>query len=346
MKSYVRARTFFLEEFVPEQKKVIQTLIDLRDEIQKETTLQKFGCVGYSSASLIGGGAGFVSLLAAPMTAGLSIALAFAYYGGLTVGFVDIAHKTYKMTMIMKLIKRAKATLEAHEIIYSDFIEHFILKLKNDIVIIKDKFKIIREIKCDEEQEIREIIKHWREIGMLVAVPPNLKKFLNLFIENTEFIVQLPVSDGLVCRGISIATKLIVQNGAKQVAEEIVKESAKDCSKNVLEKVTKHGAKQVAREGLIVGTTDFATKSATDCTKQVTKEGIKESAYLTLNLATLGVGLILDALSLINSVNDLSRFGKGELCAEAEKLNCVIKKMEIELENIEQFFEEKPNNET
>lgn len=58
------------------------------------------------------------------------------------------------------------------------------------------------------------------------------------------------------------------------------------------------------------------------------------------------MGLGLDAFSLINSVKDLSRFGKGELCAEAEKLNSVIKKMEIELEIIEQLFVDKSNDET
>lgn len=331
-----------MEKFVPEQKKVIQTLIDLRDEIQKETTLQKFGSVGYSSVGLISDGAGFVSLLSAPMTAGLSTAIAIGYYGKMTFGFVDIAHRFYKMAMIMKLIKRAETKLQAHEFTFSDFIRHFLRKLNSDFEIIENKFKIIREIKCDEEQEIRDIIKHWKEIGMLVAVPPNLKTFMNLFNESKDLIVQLLVSDGLVCRGISIATTLIVQ----QVAVEIVKENAKDCSENILEQVTNHGAKQVTKEGLTVGTTDFATKSASDCTKQVTKEGIKEGANFALNVATLGVGLVFDALSLINSVKDLSRFGKGELCAEAEKLNSVIKKMEIELEIIEQLFEEKSNDET
>lgn len=338
--SYVRARKFFLKRFVPEQKTVIQTLIDLRDEIQRETKIKKFGCVGYSSASLISDGAGFFSILAAPMTAGLSTAMAIACNGGMTFCFADIAHKTYKMIMIRKLIKRAETTLQAHEITVSDFTKHFLLKLKNDIDIIKDKIKIIREIKCDEEQEFRDIFKHWRETGLLVAVPFDFKTFSNLFKENTEFFVQLMLSDGLVCRGISFATKLIVQNGAKQVAEEIIKESSKDCAENVLEKIT--GAKQVSKEGLIVGTTDCATKSAT---KHVAKEGIKESANFASNIATLGVGLCFDALSLINSVKDLSRFGKGELCAEAEKLNSVIKKMEIELEIIEQLFEEKSNNE-
>lgn len=346
IKSYLTARNFFLEKFVPEQKKVIQTLIDLRDEIQKETTLQKFGSVGYSSVGLISDGAGFVSLLSAPMTAGLSTAIAIGYYGKMTFGFVDIAHRFYKMGMIMKLIKRAETKLQAHEITFSDFIRHYLRKLKSDFEIIQNKFKIIREIKCDEEQEIRDIIKHWKEIGMLVAVPPNLKTFMNLFNESKDLIVQLLVSDGLVCRGISIATTLFVQNGAKQVAVEIVKENAKDCSENILEQVTNHGAKQVTKEGLTVGTTDFATKGASDCTKQVTKEGIKEGANFALNVATLGVGLVFDALSLINSVKDLSRFAKGELCAEAEKLNSVIKKMEIELEIIEQLFEEKSNDET
>lgn len=155
-------------------------------------------------------------------------------------------------------------------------------------------------------------------------------------------------SGGLVCRAISIGTKLVVKNCAKQVAEGFLKESAKDFAENVLVQVTETGANanQVSKEGLIVCTTDFATKSATDCTKQVAKEGIKKGTNFALNVATLGVGLGLDALSLINSVKDLSRFGKGELCAEAEKLNGVIKKMEIELKIIEQLFEEKSNDET
>lgn len=36
---------------------------------------------------------------------------------------------------------------------------------------------------------------------MLVAVPPNLKMFIDLCNENTEFIAQLLISDRLVCRG-------------------------------------------------------------------------------------------------------------------------------------------------
>lgn len=346
IKAYVKARKFFLEKFVPEQKKVIQTLIDLSDEIQKETKFQKIGCVGYSSVGLVSDGANLVSLFASPMTAGLSSAISIACYGGMAFGFIDIAHRLYKMTMIMKLIKRAETKLQAHEITFSDLIRYFLRKLKNDFEIIENKLRTIREIKCDEEQEIREIIKHWKEIGMLVAAPRNLKAFMNLFNESKELIVQLLVSDGLVCRGIPIATKMIVQIGAKQVAVEFVKENAKDCSENILEKVTNHGAKQGTKEKPIVGTTDFVTKSATDCTQQVTKEGIKEGANFALNVATLGVGLVFDALSLINSVKDLSRFGKGDLCAEAEKLNSVIKKMETELEIIEELFEENSNDET
>lgn len=346
IKSYVSARKFFLERFVPEQKMVILKLTDLRDEIQKETELQKFGCVGYSSASLLSGGVGFFSLLAAPMTAGLSTAMGIACYGGMTFGFTDFAHRTYKMAMLRKLIKRAETALQAHEITVSDFAQQYLLKLKNDIDIIKDKIKIIREIKCDEEQEIGDIIKRLGETGMLVKYPLNVKAWFNLFHENAYFFFKLMESDGLVCRAISIGTKLVVQLCAKQVAEEFLIESAKDVAENVLVKVTETGANQVSKEGLIVGTTDFATKSATDCTKQVTKEGIKEGTNLALNFATLGVGLVFDALSLINSVKDLSRFRKGELCAEAEKLNSVIKKMEIELEIIEQLFEEKSNDET
>lgn len=167
IKSYVSARKFFLERFVPEQKMVIQTLTDLRDEIQKETKLQKFGCVGYSPASLLSGGVGLFSLLVAPMTAGLSTAMGIACYGGMKFGFADFAHRTYKMAMLRKLIKRAETALQAHEITVSDFTQHFLLKNDNDFI--KDNIKIIRKIKCDEEQEIRDITKHWRETGMLVA---------------------------------------------------------------------------------------------------------------------------------------------------------------------------------
>lgn len=82
--SYVRAKKFFFGKICPWTKKSNTDFNRLRDEIQKETTLQKFGCVGYLSVGLISGAVGFVLLLAAPMTAGLSTAMAIACYGGMT----------------------------------------------------------------------------------------------------------------------------------------------------------------------------------------------------------------------------------------------------------------------
>lgn len=146
--------------------------------------------------------------------------------------------------------------------------------------------------------------------------------------------IDLLVSDGLFCRGLSVGVKLLAMQGAKQLTEEAVKEGAKNGATN--------GAKQVARRGIKIGTKDFAKKGA----KQVSKHAAKESAksfVKAVSVASVGLGLVLDIKTLVSSQKDVSRLTNGNLCDEADKMNSVIKQMETELEYLNNWFEETAN---
>lgn len=316
--SYVRAKKFFMDQFVPERKEVIKSLKNLKDEIQKETKNQEIGCAACSSLGVLSGGATLLSLLAGPMTAGVSTVLTVAWAGGMASGFVDITHRGLKWSRIRKLVENAVSTLDAHEYTFSNLTQTFLLKLREDIETIKEKIETIKIIKCDEEKEISAILKNLHLIGILINIPENQEKFFNSLGDKDAFIFHLMLSDSLACRGLSLVAKHIAYNGANKIAKEGVKDSATTIAK----KGAENGAKQVAKEG--------AKKFANYFSKAFT-------------YVSVGVSLGLDLRSLYFSVKDLSKFSAGELCAEAEKLNSVIKKMEYELKYLHKWFEEMSN---
>lgn len=334
--SYGRARKYFLEKFVPERNRVIQVLKNLKDEIQKETINQKIGSMAYSATGALSGGAMLISLLAAPMTGGMSSLMALGFYGGMVSGVADIAHRGIKWGIVVNLVDNAETTLKNHEITYSNLKQDYLLKLIEDIEAIRNKIEIIRQIKCDEEKEIKAILKHLLDIGMLNNIPNDSQKFYNFLLEKGEFVIDLLVSDGLFCRGLSVGAKLLAKQGAKQLTEEAVKEGAKKGAKN--------GAKQVAKRGIKLGTRDFAKKGAKQASKQAAKEGAK-GFVKAFSVASVGVGLVLDIKSLVSSQKDLSRLQNGNMCDEADKMNSVIKQMETELEYLDKWFEERSNEE-
>lgn len=342
--SYVRAREFFLNKFVPERKRLIRQLKNLKNRIQEQTTIQNVGSIAYSGGGIVSGGALLFSLLAAPMTAGVSTAVAVGLYGSAIFGGADISHRLIKAGLTRKWLNEADTAFEAHKITFSNLLGFFLLRLIRDIEAINSKIETIRQIKCDEEKEIELVFKHLKEIGMFVDVPPNQEKFLNIIIEKGDVIFELLLSNGLVSRCVSSAAKLIALSGTKKVAEEVIKESAKDWAK----KGVNHGSKHFAKKGVKIGTKGFAKGGAKNCVKQVAKEGVKEGAQLVkvFKVASVGVGVGLDVLSLVYSIKDLSRFSDGELCAEAEYLNSLITQMEYELEYLDSWFEEKANEET
>lgn len=340
--SYVRAKKFFMDQFVSERKEVIKSLKNLKDEIQKETKNQEIGCAACSSLGVLSGGATLLSLLAGPMTAGVSTVLTVAWAGGMASGFVDITHRGLKWSRIRKLVENAVSTLDAHEYTFSNLTQTFLLKLREDIETIKEKIETIKIIKCDEEKEISAILKNLHLIGILINIPENQEKFFNSLGDKDAFIFHLLLSDSLACRGLSLVAKHIAYNGANKIAKEGVKDSATTIAK----KGAENGAKQVAKEGMKEGAKDLATNGAKNGAKQVAKEGAKKFAnYFSkaFTYASVGVSLGLDLRSLYFSVKDLSKFSAGELCAEAEKLNSVIKKMEYELKYLHKWFEEMSN---
>lgn len=87
------------------------------------------------------------------------------------LGFVDIVHRSYKMAMVMKCIKRAETKLQAHEIMH---LFRFNPTFSSETEIIEKKIKIIRKIKSEEEQEIREIYQ-------------TLERFRNARCSSTKF---------------------------------------------------------------------------------------------------------------------------------------------------------------
>lgn len=229
--SYVRAKEFFLVEFVPKRKEVIQSLKKRRDEIQKETKYQKIGCTAFSTGGVLSGGATLISLLAGPMTAGVSTVLTVAYFGGMSSGVADITQRCLKWASIRKSVGKAVSTLEAHETTFSNLMPTFLLRLSEDIKTIKEKIETIKMIKCDEEKEILAILENLKFLGILINIPQNPEKFLNILSDKTDLLFHLLLSDSLVCRGLSLAAKHIAYSGAKKIAKEGVKESAKDFTK-------------------------------------------------------------------------------------------------------------------
>lgn len=336
--SYVKAKEFFLNKFVPERKMLILRLKTLKKKIQDETESQKVGSVVYSSGGILSGGAVLFSLLAAPMTAGVSTAMVVGLYGSAIFGGADITHRLIKGGLTRKWLNEADTAFEAHKITFSNLLGNFLLKLIEDIKAIELKIEFIRQIKCDEEKEIKLVFKHLKEVGMLVDAPPSREKFLNNMIEKGDVIFELLLSNGLVSRCVSTAAKRIAVSGTMKVAEEVIKESAKDWAK----KSVKHGSKHFTKKGVNVGTKSFAKGSAKNCMKHYAKEGVKEGAQFVkaFKVATVGVGIGLDVLSLVYSIKDLGRFSDEELCAEAETLNSLIKQMEYELEYLDRWFEE------
>lgn len=316
--SYGKAREFFIKKFVPCRRNVIDNLKNLMHEIQKGTKIQKTGCVVYSTISLFSGGPMLFASLAVP---GISTtAIAIGYYVGMTSSVVDILHRYIKMRLIMNSLEKAENTLQAHIINFSE-LTGYLQILKEDIETIKVKIENIKEIKCDEDTEIKNVLKYLKDIRMLVNTPRDTGKFLNILEEKHDFISHVLLSDSLVCRSVSIIAKSFAWNGVNKIMKEGVKEGTKDCAK----KSAKNGAIQAFKEGV--------------------KE-IKTGLSKVCTPACVIGGLSLDLTSLIVNAKDLSRLSNGELCAEADKVKSVITKMEYELEYLDKWFEERASSET
>lgn len=280
---------------------------------------KKKGSVVYSTIGLLSGGPMLFALFEVP---GISnTAITISQYVGTTFSVVDIVHRFIKMRSIMNSLDNAEEKLQNHKIIFSE-LTGFLRELKEDIETIQYKIENIREVKSDEETEIRDILKYLKDIGMLVDTPTDTGMFLDTLQEKHDLISHMLLSDSLVGKCVSIIAKLFAWNWVNEIVKEGVKEGTKDCAK----KSAKNGAIQAVKEGVKEIKTGLSKVCAPAC--------------------VIG-GLSLDLTSLIVNAKDLSRLSRPEeLCAEADILNSVITKMENELEDLEEWFEERARSET
>lgn len=77
---------------------------------------------------------------------------------------------------------------------------------------------------------------------------------------------------------------------------------------------------------------DIVPSAFTDVAKGVSKLSTEALSVLA------AMGIVLDLWSLISSPADLSKFNKGLLCDEAEKLQKVIKEMQKEYDDLTESF--------
>lgn len=109
IESYVKAKEYFQKTFAPERMKVINELISLRDDIQKEARIQKIGSITYSSVGVVGGGMAIVGIVAAPFTAGASLALtAGGVAAGVSSGVAGVTHHVVKVKKVKSKLADAK----------------------------------------------------------------------------------------------------------------------------------------------------------------------------------------------------------------------------------------------
>lgn len=105
IESYVKAKEYFKKTFAPERMKVINELISPRDDIQKEARIQKIGSITYSSV----GGMAIVGIVAAPFTAGASLAFTAAgVAAGVSSGVAGVTHHVVKVKKVKSKLADAK----------------------------------------------------------------------------------------------------------------------------------------------------------------------------------------------------------------------------------------------
>lgn len=109
IESYVKAKEYFKKTFAPERMKVINELISPRDDIQKEARIQKIGSITYSSVGVVGGGMAIVGIVAAPFTAGASLALTAAgVAAGVSSGVAGVTPHVVKVKKVKSKLADAK----------------------------------------------------------------------------------------------------------------------------------------------------------------------------------------------------------------------------------------------
>lgn len=152
IKSYVKAKEYFQKIFAPERMKVINELIKVRDDIQKEARIEKIGSINYSSVGIVVGGLAIGGIIAAPFTFGVALALTVAsgvvaFYSGST----KINHIVKEKKVLSKLVD-AQTSLQEHDKSCLK-ISTLLVPLKRDIDRLRDEIIAIQQSRSKHDND-------------------------------------------------------------------------------------------------------------------------------------------------------------------------------------------------
>lgn len=113
--SFIEAKCYYENNWKNGQKKAIEKLKEIKNELQEQARILSIGTITYSSVGLVGGCLTVAGIIAAPFTAGLSVVLTVAGIAtGVTSGVAGVTHGAVKFEIVKHLCEDAKTSLEQH----------------------------------------------------------------------------------------------------------------------------------------------------------------------------------------------------------------------------------------
>lgn len=171
--------------------KVINELISLRDDIQKEARIQKIGSVTYSSVGIVGGGLIIAGIIAAPFTFGGSLALSVAG-GAATVssGVAGVTHNIVKEKKVKSRLVDAQTSLQEHDKNCLKM-STLLVPLKRDIDRLRDEIIAIQQSRSehDTDPENRNTTRIVHGVKTIIGSFRTLN--VNALASNSKFFLQI-----------------------------------------------------------------------------------------------------------------------------------------------------------
>lgn len=281
MDSVGKAQHFFDEKWAPERRRILKDLKSIKDEVQRQATVQSIGSITYSSVGIVGEGLVIAGIITAPFTLGVSLGLTAAGLATeLTSGVAGVIHGAVKFGIVIRQCKNAKTSLMKHN--DSCVKMRLLLELlKRDIKSIEKSIVVCHEMKNSYSSIGKELAK----LGLgVVGVVKNAKDLVD--ISKAVNLYRIVGSVDEVDRLLSIG----------KVLDDMLPSVFKDVSN---------------------GNTKLSTPTSS---------------------VLAAVGILIDVICLIWNAFNLSKFKKGSLCSEAEKLQSIIEQMQQEYDVLTQFF--------
>lgn len=217
IESYVKAKEYFQKTFAPERMKVINELISLRDDIQKEARIQKIGSVTYSGVGIVGGGMAIAGIVAAPFTLGGSLALTAAgVAAGLSSGVAGVTHGIVKVKIVQSKLADAQKSLQEHDRTCSKM-SIFLVPLKQDVDRLQEEILAIQQSRSQHDPENRNATRIVRNFKTLVGSMSTLN--VQALAANSKVLSKLlkigTALEGVVSPSVSTAVKGAAKIGTK-----------------------------------------------------------------------------------------------------------------------------------